>query len=339
MDEKYQILGKSKKALQQFIISAGLPKFTSTQLLDWVYKKNVRDFKNMTNISLKYREILEKKCDILNRDPVKRVVSKDATVKYLFETEKKGYIEAVYIPSKDRGTLCLSTQVGCQMNCAFCMTGKMGFHSDLTSADILNQIFSIKEFDKLTNIVFMGMGEPMNNLDNVLESLNIITSDYGMAWSPKRVTVSTVGIISGVKRFLEESKCHLAVSLHTSDMRQRSQWMPAQKANDARELIDLLKKYDFSGQRRVSFEYILFPGLNDSDDHVTKLVNLLDGLECRVNLIKFHKIPKTIFPSTTEQAALSFANKLIKAGLNTTIRKSRGEDIQAACGLLSFEQK
>lgn len=337
MMDKFQILGESYDVVKSWVEKNGLPKYLASQLFDWIYVKKVRDFDEMTNISSKNRLFLQENASVYNSLPVARSVSTDGTVKYLFKTYSNGYVEAVYIPDGKRATLCLSTQAGCKMNCAFCMTGRTGFHSDLASYDILNQIFSIDESEKLTNIVFMGMGEPMDNLDNVLKSLSVITGEKGMAWSPKRVTVSSVGVTGGIKRFLESSKCHLAISLHSADMEQREQWMPAQKAWDVKTLIKELRDYDFSGQRRLSFEYIVFTGLNDSVMHANKVIRLLKGLECRVNLIRFHSIPGDEFPKTTEKSIMDFEKMLLEGGLRVTIRKSRGEDIQAACGLLSSD--
>lgn len=221
------------------------------------------------------------------------------------------------------------------MNCMFCMTGKQGFSADLTAAQILNQIYSLPERDTLTNVVFMGMGEPMDNLDEVLRALEILTADYGYKWSPKRITVSTVGLRKGFERFLRESNCHLAVSLHSPFPAQRRTLMPAEKAFSITEMVEILHRYDFSKQRRLSFEYIVFKGVNDSLIYAKELVRLLRGLECRMNLIRFHAIPGVDLEGTDMDSMIAFRDYLTRHGLFATIRASRGEDIFAACGMLS----
>jgi 23S rRNA (adenine2503-C2)-methyltransferase len=338
MEEKYSILGKRPEELRDWLLGQGLPNYAAKQLHEWIYVKRVRRFEEMTNISKANRSLLEQKADLGFSDPVHASHSKDGTVKYLFRTEGGGLIESVFIPDDDRGTLCVSSQVGCKMRCDFCMTGRMGFLGQLSAAEILNQILSIPESTELTNIVFMGMGEPLDNVDEVLRALDVLTSEDGFGWSPKRVTVSTIGVKPGLIRFIEESKCHLAVSLHTALPEQRREWMPSEKAWPIQNTIELLKQYDFSKQRRLSFEYILFKGLNDTPAHAKALIALLKGLDCRVNLIRFHAIPDTPFLTTDEMAVRNFCEYLNSKGLRTTIRKSRGEDIQAACGLLSTQK-
>ena len=221
------------------------------------------------------------------------------------------------------------------MNCLFCQTGKQGFEGQLTAGDIINQIYSLPERDKLTNIVFMGQGEPMDNLDNVLKATKILTEKWGMAWSPRRITVSSVGIKGKLKRFIEESECHLAISLHSPLHEQRAQLMPAEKGMPIADVVRLLKNYDFSHQRRLSFEYIVFDGLNDSTTHAKEIVRLLSGLDCRVNLIRFHSIPDVPLKTSNEKKLETMRDYLTHHGIYTTIRASRGQDIFAACGMLS----
>lgn len=338
------LLGKTLSELQQVAIECSLPKFAGKQLAEWIYVRRVTSFDEMTNISLCGREALKQQYVIGRHAPKAEAISKDGTKKYLFEVEtgqNKGdkhthteYIESVYIPEEDRATLCVSTQAGCKMGCQFCMTGTLGFHGQLTAADILNQVFSIPDSNKLTNIVLMGEGEPMDNLDNVLRFLEIMTADYGPAWSPKRLTVSSVGLIPGLKRYLEESECHLAISLHNPFHVEREQIMPAERAYTIDKVINLIKKYDFSHQRRVSFEYICWGGVNDTPRHAQELLRLLKGLECRVNLIRYHDGGQAQFPASNEQTMIWLRDYLTENGLTTTIRRSRGEDILAACGML-----
>ena len=291
------LLGKSLVELQAVAQSVGLPKFAGKQLAEWLYVRRVTSFEEMTNISLRGREALAASYSIGRHEPTAQAQSVDGTRKYLFEVEINGakqYIETVYLPEDDRATLCVSTQAGCKMGCRFCMTGTLGFHGQLSAAEILNQLF---EADRLAvtgdglqvnNIVLMGEGEPMDNIDEVLRALDVLTSDYGCGWSPKRITVSTVGVLDGLRRFLNESECHLAISLHNPFAVERAAIMPAEKAWPMRDVISLLREYDWSHQRRVSFEYICWHGTNDTIKHAKELLRLLNGLECRVNLIRFH---------------------------------------------------
>ena len=338
------LLGKTLEELQAVAQEVGLPRFAGKQLAEWIYVRRATDFDEMTNISLKGREALRERYTIGRHAPVAEAVSKDGTKKYLFQVGERleargerleaGYIEAVYIPDDDRATLCVSTQAGCKMGCRFCMTGTLGFHGHLSAADILNQIFSIPDSDKLTNIVYMGEGEPMDNLDNVLHSLHAMTSAWGCAWSPKRITVSSVGINKGLKRFIEESDCHLAISLHNPFAVERQEIMPIEKVNHLNDVIALLKQYDWSHQRRVSFEYICWGGVNDTPKHANELLRLLKGLDCRINLIRFHAGVDKEFTSSDEQQMEWLRDYLTEHGITTTIRRSRGEDILAACGML-----
>lgn len=337
--EKQELVGMSPASLKAWVLEQGLPAYTAAQLTDWIYRKRVRRFEDMTNLSKAARNTLQTIATLYDVPPVRADRSTDGTIKYLFPALKGGFIEAVYIPEADRATLCVSSQVGCKMGCAFCMTGRMGFKANLSTAEILNQILSIPDVDTLTNVVFMGMGEPMDNLDNVLPALERLTSTDGFGWSPKRITVSTIGVLPAMKRFMAESQCHLAISLHTPQPAQRSDWMPSEKAWPIKDTVAWLKTCDFSGQRRLSFEYIVFKGLNDSLKQADYLVALLKGLPCRVNLIRFHTIPNTPFVSSDENTLTKLCDYLNKKGLRTTIRKSRGEDIQAACGLLSTKQE
>lgn len=315
-----------------------LPPFTARQIAFWLYKKKISSIDEMTNISLSGREKLKKNHETGKLSPLQRMESTDGTVKYLFLTSGNKFIETVYIPDRERATLCVSTQVGCKMNCRFCMTGKQGFTSELSPAEIMNQILSVPESDTLTNIVFMGMGEPLDNVEALFKSLEILTSDYGFGWSPKRITVSTIGPISGLKRFLAESRCHLAVSVHSPFPEERLSLMPAEKAYPIGKVVELIKQYDFAHQRRVSFEYILFGGINDDLGHARALANLLHDIPCRVNLIKYHAIPGVNLPATQIEKMTPFRDYLSSRGIISTIRTSRGEDIHAACGMLSAKE-
>ena len=330
------LLGMTLQELKIVSSHLSLPAYAATQMADWLYKKKITSVSEMTNISAARRDLLSSSYDIGATPPVEAMHSTDGTIKYLFATGNGShYVEAVYIPSKDRATICVSSQVGCKMNCYFCMTGKQGFKANLTANDIINQIQSIPEHNELTNIVFMGMGEPLDNPGEVYKALEILTSPYGYAWSPKRVTVSTIGILTELKHFLDNSSCHLAISLHSPFHEERLSLMPVEKVYHIDNIINLLHNYDFSHQRRVSFEYIMFENLNDTDRHAKELSRLLKGLDCRINLIKFHSIPGVNLRSSTEHRIEAFRDELNSLGITCTIRASRGEDIFAACGMLS----
>lgn len=338
-DPKQTLLGMTLDEMRKVVKERNMPGFTANQIVSWVYDKKVASIDEMTNLSLKHRELLKEEFEVGASVPVEAMRSVDGTVKYLFCTPDGNYVESVYIPDGERATLCVFSQVGCKMNCKFCMTGKQGFTVNLSANQILNQIYSIPERDTLTNIVLMGMGDPFDNLDEVLKALEVLTAEYGYQWSPKRITVSSVGLKKGLRRFLEESDCHLAISLHSPFPAQRGELMPAERAYSITEMVDLLRNYDFSKQRRLSFEYIVFKGLNDSMNHAKELVRLLRGLDCRINLIRFHTIPNVDLEGADMKTMTAFRDYLTGHGLFTTIRASRGEDIFAACGMLSTAKK
>lgn len=334
-DCKTPLIGQTLDELKDTARQLGMPAFTGGQMAKWLYEKGVKDIDGMTNISKANREKLKEAYCVGCMEPTDCQKSKDGTIKYLFPTRSGKFVETVYIPDGDRATLCVSSQVGCKMNCLFCQTGKQGFEGYLTVTDILNQIYSLPERDNLTNIVFMGQGEPMDNLDNVLKATEVLTSDYGYAWSPKRITVSSVGVKKKLKRFLDESECHVAISMHSPIPEQRAMLMPAERGMSITEIIDLMREYDFTHQRRLSFEYIMFRGVNDSMTHAREIVKLTKGLFCRFNLIRFHKIPNIDLEGCSEEKMEAFRDYLNNHGIITTIRASRGQDIFAACGLLS----
>lgn len=352
---KIKLLGKNLEELKKVAMEEGLPGFAGRQMARWLYVKKVRSIDEMTDLSKAAREKLSQKYEVgvLSYSCVQ--VSSDGTKKYLFPVKcahsrelnascspedgnlvlEDGAVEAVMIPDEDRATLCVSSQSGCRMGCRFCMTGRQGFHGNLSAADIISQFISADESDALTNAVFMGMGEPLDNYENVMRAIEILTADWGFAWSPKRITVSTIGVLPNLKRFLDESRCHLAVSLHDPFGPERLSVMPAEKAWPARDVVSLIKEYDFTGQRRVSFEYTMFAGFNDTKAHADALSRMLRGLECRVNLIRFHKIPDFPYGTSPEIIIGNFRQRLVNSGITTTVRASRGEDIFAACGMLA----
>lgn len=338
-DAKKRLIGMTLSELRAMAVELGMPAFTGGQMAQWLYGKRVADIDEMTNLSKQNRERLKAVCEVGRMEPADCQRSADGTVKYLFpvttETSSPKHVETVFIPDGDRATLCVSCQVGCKMNCLFCQTGKQGFEGHLTVADILNQIYALPEAEQLTNIVFMGQGEPLDNLDAVLKAIEILTADWGWAWSPRRITVSTVGIRGKLQRLLDESDCHVAISLHSPLPEQRAELMPAERAMPIAETIELLRGYDFAHRRRLSFEYIVFEGVNDTLAHARAIVKLLQGLDCRINLIRFHQIPDVPLRGTDDATMLRLRDYLTQHGCFTTIRASRGEDIFAACGLLN----
>lgn len=337
MDKK-NLFGHTLAELETVVNRLGMPRFVAKQIADWLYKKKVDHIALMQNISQANRLLIENEFYIEKLKPVNMQESVDGTKKYLFSTQGNQFIEVAYIPDNERATICVSSQVGCKMGCLFCMTAKQGFNGQLTAGEIVNQVVSIPEFEKLTNIVYMGMGEPFDNIDNVLKSLEILTSSYALHFSHKRITVSTVGVIPGMKRFLDESQCHLAVSLHSPFDEERRHLMPVQQVYPVAEVVEEIKKFDLGKQRRVSFEYIMFKGLNDKPMHVNELARLLNGLQCRVNLIRFHEVPGVPLQTSDDKTIRQFQEGLNNKGIVTTIRASRGQDILAACGMLSTKQ-
>jgi 23S rRNA (adenine2503-C2)-methyltransferase len=332
---KIALLGKPLTELKELVKSLDLPAFTAGQIAYWLYKTNIQSLDEMTNISKKARSLLAENYSVGATEPIKVQVSGDGTRKYLFPAAAGKFIESAFIPEERRNTLCVSTQVGCKMGCLFCMTGKQGFQANLTSGEILNQLRSLPDRTGITNIVFMGMGEPFDNLEAVMRAQEILTAEYGFAISVRKVTVSTIGIVPAMKVFLEKSKCNLAVSLHTPFDDERRNLMPIQHVYPIKEVIETINLFDLGKYRRVSMEYIVFNGLNDSQRHVKELARLLNKTRCRINLIRFHPVPGVPLPGTDENRLLDFQRALNDKGIVTTIRASRGLDIDAACGLLS----
>ena len=333
--EKQNIFGLSLEALTDIVKQTGGPSYAGRQIAEWLYKHHVSSFAQMTNLSKKLRDRLSASCEIVCHPPARVQTSSDGTKKYLFPGRGNGFVESAYIPDGKRHTLCVSSQHGCRMGCRFCMTATMGLHGQLEAGEILNQVRSIPERELLTNIVYMGMGEPLDNLEPVLQSLDILTAEWGYAMSPRRITVSTIGIKGAINRFLEESRCNLAISLHSPFAEERQKLVPMAKAHDISEILDTIRAFPIEKQRRISFEYIVFKDLNHSPAHVKAISRLLHNIRCRINLIRFHPIPGSDLASPSLNHLEVFRDALAAKGLTTTIRKSRGEDIDAACGLLS----
>ena len=336
---RYEYLyGQTLSQLEALCNRLEMPRFAAKQIARWLYDKHATTIEAMSDLSVRHRALLAETYEVGFAAPEKVSISTDGTKKYLYRTSQNHFIESAYIPDGDRATLCISSQAGCRMGCRFCATGRQGLQHSLSTNEILNQIGSLPERERLTNVVFMGMGEPLDNLDSLLPTLEILTSAWGFGWSPTRITVSTAGVASRLERFLDATQVHLAVSLHNPFPHERAEIMPIEKAWPIREVVEILRRYDFTHQRRVSFEYIVMSGLNDSPRHIRELCRLLDGIKCRINLIRFHKIPGSPYFSPDDRAMIAFRDALTAKGIHTTIRTSRGEDIQAACGLLSTAQ-
>ena len=332
------LYGQTLPQLEVLCNRLEMPRFAAKQIARWLYDKHATTIEAMSDLSARHRALLAETYEVGLTAPEKVSISADGTKKYLYRTSQNHFIESAYIPDGDRATLCISSQAGCRMGCRFCATGRQGLQHSLSTNEILNQIGSLPERERLTNVVFMGMGEPLDNLESLLPTLEILTSAWGFGWSPTRITVSTAGVASRLERFLDATQVHLAVSLHNPFPHERAEIMPVEKAWPIREVVEILRRYDFTHQRRVSFEYIVMSGLNDSPRHIRELCRLLDGIKCRINLIRFHKIPGSPYFSPDDRAMIAFRDALTAKGIHTTIRTSRGEDIQAACGLLSTAQ-
>lgn len=333
------MLGLSLSGLREVAAECGLPRFAAGQMARWLYVKRVESVGEMTDISLEGRRRLDQAYCVGRTAPKASACSADGTVKYLFDGAGGRDIESVYIPDRDRATLCVSSQAGCRMGCTFCMTGRQGFHGQLSAGAIVNQVLSIPQSAELTNLVFMGMGEPMDNVDAVLAALEVLTSPWGLAWSPKRITVSTVGRPDGIRRLLDMTKVHLALSVHSPFGSERADMMPVERAYPVAEVIELLRGHDFAHQRRLSVEYTMMKGKNDDIRHADALARLLRGTDARVNLIRFHPVPGYDEKAPEAGVMTAFRDRLNALGITATIRASRGEDIDAACGMLAGKEK
>ncbi len=337
-DQREALFGKNQDEIKEIADTLGLPRYAADQITDWLYRKRISSIDGMTNLPAKARNVLNEKYILGLSDPVKVQESVDGTKKYLYRTGPGKFVESAYIPDEDRATLCVSSQVGCKMGCLFCMTGRQGFQGNLTAGEIINQIHSLPEREKMTNVVYMGMGEPFDNLEPVLKSVEILTSEWGYGWSPRRITVSTIGILPAMITFLDRCQAHLAVSLHSPFEAERRMLMPMEKISPLPEVIRLIRSWGWGRQRRISFEYILFKNLNDTSAHVKELARLLNGLRCRINLIRYHPIPETDLEGSDDLAVQRFKDALNQKEILTTVRASRGQDIWAACGLLSTRE-
>ncbi len=329
------LCGITPDELDGLMISDNYDSGMSVRILKKLYKKRPAAISDITNVSKKLKDILTEIACTGILYPVSTQVSDDKTKKYLFRTEDGKEFETVFIPDKKRKTICVSTQSGCKMGCRFCVTARYGFRGNLSSREILSQIIGIPEAEGITHIVFMGMGEPMDNLDNVLKACEIITAEWGLSISRRNVTVSTVGITPGVRRFLETSDCNLTLSLHSPFGDERQENIPVEKVYPVNEIINLMKNFTVRNKRRLSISYIMLNELNDTDRHLNALIELFKGSVIRINLLPYHQSGDENFEPSTSERMDYFKHKLVESGISASIRKSRGEDITAACGLLA----
>lgn len=339
METKKNLFGLKLSELQDIVDSEGFPRFSAKQLTDWIYRKQICDFDLMSNLSLQQRIILKSKYTVSPNQFSQIAESVDGTKKYLFPIENSNSVEAVSIPDNERLTICISSQAGCTLGCKFCQTGKMKFGKNLTSSEILSQLTTLPDFEDITNIVFMGMGEPLLNFENVKNTVEILTSTWGFGMSKTRITLSTVGIIPELEKFMENPFCELAISLHNPFHEERLKIMPIENKYPISEVINSLKKIDSGELKKISFEYIVFKNYNHSNEHVNQIAKLLNGLPAKINLMNYHKIEGLDYESPSREEMEVFQQKLMQKGITTTIRKSKGIDIAAACGLLSTLKK
>ncbi|MDY6854850.1 MAG: 23S rRNA (adenine(2503)-C(2))-methyltransferase RlmN [Thermodesulfobacteriota bacterium] len=332
----------SADELENLLLNLGENRYRAAQINKWVYRFAATSFDEMTNISKALKEKLSKQLYISLLSPIKYLKSKDGTRKYLFKLEDESLIESVIIPEISRLTLCISTQVGCKLGCKFCLTGNGGFIRNLKTAEIINQICSIKdslpENENISNIVLMGMGEPLANYKNTLKALHIITDPVGLQFSPRKVTLSTAGLVPGIIRLGKDTKINLAVSLNATEDDTRDYLMPINRKYPLDTLLKACREYPLPTRKRITFEYILIKGINDSVDDSKRLVNILKGIRCKINLISFNEHPYCEFKSPDNQTINAFQQVLIKSHYTSIIRASKGKDILAACGQLGGKQ-
>jgi 23S rRNA (adenine2503-C2)-methyltransferase len=300
-----------------------------------IYKHGATTFSEIKSISKNMKNYLESEAVIGTLNIIKSELSIDNTIKYLFRTETGKEFETVYIPDNKRITVCVSTQSGCRMGCYYCATGRYGFHGNLTAGEIVSQVISIPDAEKVTHVVFMGMGEPMDNLDEVLKACNILTAEWGVALSPRNVTVSTVGITPAVNEFLKRSSCNLTISLYSPFTEERKRIIPSEKLYPVIDIIDTLKSFPKKKSRRFTISYMMISNMNDTDSHLEALISLLIGSEIRVNLLPYHIVSDDQNVSASKERMQIFKHNLVISGISASIRKSRGADISAACGLLA----
>ncbi len=346
---KVNLLGLDKKAMQDFFVSIGEKPYRADQVLKWVHMNGVQDFQAMTNLGKELRQKLSNTAHIALPEVIYEKAAADGTHKWLLKMSDGNCIETVYIPEKTRGTLCISSQVGCILNCDFCSTGKQGFNRNLSTAEIISQLWiAVRKLSKkngahdhaVTNVVMMGMGEPLLNFDNMIPALHLMLDDFAYGLSKRRVTVSTAGVVPAMYQLREISDVALAVSLHAPNDELRNQIVPLNKKYPLSELMTVCREYFKEDRRRsITMEYVMLAGINDTPEHARQLIKLLQGVRAKMNLIPFNPFPHTQYQRSDRETILRFQDILVRAGFNTTIRKTRGDDIDAACGQLVGQVK
>ena len=339
------LLNFSRNALIEFVKSMGEPAFRATQVMQWIHQRGVVDFDLMTNFSKVFREKLKQETCISKLETITDQESRDGTRKFLFRLYDGSAIETVFIPEKTRGTLCVSSQVGCALNCSFCSTGKEGFNRNLSLAEIIGQLFLARDKLKntphqITNVVMMGMGEPLLNYQPVIDAMELMMHDLAYGLSKYRVTLSTSGVVPQLLQFKKDSIASLAVSLHAPTNELREQLVPINKKYPLEVLMPVCRDYFPTDSKRcILFEYVMLKGINDSLLQAKQLIRLLDNMPCKINLIPFNPFPKTDYVCSDMQTILAFQDRLTKAGVKTWVRKTRGDDIDGACGQLAGDFK
>jgi 23S rRNA (adenine2503-C2)-methyltransferase len=339
MADKQNVKDMTLEEIEAFVAELGKEKFRARQIMKWIYQQGASSFEEMTNLSKEFRADMEQRARISNLEMVRTETSADGTRKLLFRLEDGLFIESVLIPGASHWTLCLSTQAGCKMGCAFCFTAKSGFTRNLRASEIVDQIvqarFRTGEGPGINNLVLMGMGEPLDNYDNVLKAIAIINSDYGLALSARKITLSTCGLAPGIERLGRDSAVNLAVSLNAPDDRRRNELMPINRKYPIEAIIKACRSYPMPRRRRITFEYILIAGVNDSPADAKLLVRTFGNLRCKFNLILFNEFPGSPFKAPTAKAVEAFQKVLVDHHFTAVLRQSRGRDILAACGQLS----
>ena len=332
--EQVDIKNFSLENLEAFLMGLGKEKYRAKQIFKWLYQRGAKSFDDMTNLSKEFRRELSLKARISSLEPETVEISKDGTKKFLFVLEDGSSIESVLIPEEDRATLCVSTQVGCAMGCRFCLTGTFKLTRNLTCSEIVNQVCAVQASDRITNIVLMGMGEPLANLDNVIPALQIMTSPDGFQISSRRVTVSSSGLVPEIARLGESVTVNLAVSLNATTDEQRNLLMPINRTYPIAKLMAACRKFPLPNRRMITIEYVLVRGINDSIEDARRLVKLLKGIPVKVNLIRFNEYEGCEFQSPEQASIDRFHAYLLEKNLTVITRASRGADISAACGQL-----
>lgn len=350
-NSKTDLRNLTQEQIVSLVESLEQPAFRGRQIMAWLYRPGITDFSQMTDLAKVFRQVLAENCRISRFEKTAIERSSDGCVKFGFTLDDGYVVESVLIPEEERNTLCISSQVGCAMGCSFCLTGTMGFKRNLTTAEIVNQVCAVRDFlleepaenligpDRVTNLVYMGMGEPLNNLQNVLSSLSILTEPKGLDLTARKITVSTCGIVPKMRELGEKSSANLAISLHAVDDKTRNELMPVNERYGLEELLQACRDFPMPKRRRIMFEYVLLAGINDSDRDARILAKKLRKIPCKINLLPYNECPALPFKSPTRERTLAFQKILMDAHYSVFIRSSRGSDISAACGQLANKEK